>query len=66
MSLHVALVKVDEEKISAEKAKKFIASEKNGAESIFIGKVRNENPRTLETLGKFGNLVFLIVLFLRN
>ena len=43
MSLHTALVKIEEEKISSEKAKKFIVSEKNGAESIFIGKVRNEN-----------------------
>ena len=43
MSLHTALVKMEEEKISSEKAKKFIASEKNGAESVFIGKVRNEN-----------------------
>ena len=43
MSLHTALVAIKEEKISSEKAKKFIASEKNGAESIFIGKVRNEN-----------------------
>jgi len=43
MSIHVALVKIEEQKISSEKAKKFIASEKNGAESIFIGKVRNEN-----------------------
>ena len=43
MSLHAALVKIEEEKISSEKAKEFIASEKNGAESIFIGRVRNEN-----------------------
>ena len=43
MSLHTALLKIEEEKISSEKAKKFIASEKNGAESIFIGRVRNEN-----------------------
>ena len=43
MSLHTALIKIEEEKISSEKAKKFISSEKNGAESIFIGKVRNEN-----------------------
>ena len=43
MSLHTALVKIEEEKISSEKAKKFISSEKNGAESIFIGRVRNEN-----------------------
>ena len=43
MTLHIALVKTEEEKISSEKAKKFITSEKNGAESIFVGKVRNEN-----------------------
>jgi len=43
MTLHTALVKIEEEKISSDKAKKFIASEKNGAESIFVGKVRNEN-----------------------
>ena len=43
MTLHIALVTIDEEKISSEKAKKYIASEKNGAESIFAGKVRNEN-----------------------
>ena len=43
MSLHTGLVKIKEEKISSEKAKKFITSEKNGAESIFVGKVRNEN-----------------------
>ena len=43
MSLHTALVKIGEEKISSEKAKKFIASKENGAESIFVGKVRNEN-----------------------
>ena len=43
MTLHTALVEIKEEKISSEKAKKFIISEKNGAESIFIGRVRNEN-----------------------
>ena len=43
MSLHIALVKTEEEKISSAKAKRFITSEKNGAESIFIGRVRNEN-----------------------
>ena len=43
MSLHTALIQTDEKKISPEEAKKFIASEQNGAESIFIGKVRNEN-----------------------
>ena len=43
MSLHAALVKIGEEKISSEKAKKFISSKENGAESIFVGKVRNKN-----------------------
>ena len=43
MSLHTALVKTEEGKISSEKAKSFIISEKNGAESIFVGRVRNEN-----------------------
>ena len=43
MSLHTALVKIEEEKISSEKAKEFITSEKNGAETIFVGRVRNEN-----------------------
>ena len=43
MTLHTALVKTEEEGISSEKAKKFIFSEKNGAESIFVGRVRNEN-----------------------
>jgi len=43
MTLHTALIKTEEEKISSEKAKKFILSEKNGAESIFVGRVRNEN-----------------------
>ena len=43
MTLHTLLVDAKEEKISSEKAKKFILSEENGAESIFIGRVRNEN-----------------------
>ncbi len=43
MTLHTAIVKVEEEKIFSEKAKEFIISEKNGAESIFVGRVRNEN-----------------------
>ena len=43
MSLHTALVKIEEEKITSEKAKKFIISMNNGAETIFIGKVRNKN-----------------------
>ena len=43
MILHTALLKTDETKISSEKAKKFILSEKNGAETIFVGRVRNKN-----------------------
>ena len=42
MILHTAIVKA-EEKISSEKAKEFILSQKNGAESIFVGRVRDEN-----------------------
>ena len=43
MTLHTLLVDTKEGKISSEKAKKFVLSEANGAESIFIGRVRNEN-----------------------
>ena len=43
MNSHTAIIKVKEEKISSEKAKNFILSEENGAESIFVGRVRNEN-----------------------
>ena len=43
MSIHTALVKTEEQKISLEKAKKFIYSGDQGAESIFVGRVRNEN-----------------------
>ena len=45
MTLHTALVKTEEEKISSEKAKDFILSEKNGAEAIFVGRVRNQNSK---------------------
>ena len=45
MSFHTAIVNIQDEKISSEKAKTFIASKENGAESIFIGKVRNENDK---------------------
>ena len=41
MSIHTALVKTEEQKISLEKAKKFIYSDDQGAESIFVGRVRN-------------------------
>ena len=43
MTSHIALANIKKEKISSEKANKFILSEKNGAESIFIGRVRNKN-----------------------
>ncbi|RZO49704.1 MAG: molybdenum cofactor biosynthesis protein MoaE [Candidatus Pelagibacterales bacterium] len=43
MSLHTALVKIGEKKISSEKAKNFIFAEKNGAETIFVGRVRSNN-----------------------
>jgi len=43
MTLHTAIVKTKKEKISSKEAKKFILSEQNGAESIFVGRVRNEN-----------------------
>ena len=43
MSIHSALVKTEEQKISIEKAKNFISSRDYGAESIFIGRVRNAN-----------------------
>ena len=43
MSYHTAIVNVEDEKISSEKARKFVTSDKNGAESVFIGRVRNEN-----------------------
>ena len=41
MSIHIAINKT--KKISLKKAKEFIFFKKHGAESIFIGKVRNEN-----------------------
>ena len=43
MDLHTTLVNTEKKKISSGEAKKFIFSEQNGAESIFIGRVRNEN-----------------------
>ena len=41
--MHLAIAETQKEKISLEKAKEFIFSQKNGAEAIFIGRVRNEN-----------------------
>jgi molybdopterin synthase catalytic subunit len=45
MTLHIALVNTEDKKISSEKANGFIHSEKNGAESIFVGRARNENNK---------------------
>ena len=43
MDIHTALVKMEERKISTEKAGDFIYSDLHGAQSIFVGRVRNEN-----------------------
>ena len=44
MSIHTALVKIEEEKISSEKAKTiYCYLKKMELRSIFIGRVRNEN-----------------------
>ena len=43
MNIHTAVVDTKDQKILKEKAIKFIYSESNGAETIFIGRVRNEN-----------------------
>jgi len=43
MSIHTALVKIEEKKISTEQASNFIYSDLYGAQSIFVGRVRNEN-----------------------
>jgi len=43
MNIHTAVVNTKDQKILKEKAIKFISSESNGAETIFVGRVRNEN-----------------------
>ncbi len=43
MNIHTAVVNTKDQKILKEKAIKFIYSDSNGAETIFIGRVRNEN-----------------------
>ena len=43
MSIHTALVKTEEQKISIEKAKDFISSGDYGAESNFNGRLTNKN-----------------------
>ena len=43
MDIHTALVKMEERKTSTERAGDFIYSDLHGAQSIFVGRVRNEN-----------------------
>ena len=43
MNIHTAVVNTQDQKILKEKAVKFISADSNGAESVFIGRVRNEN-----------------------
>ena len=43
MKIHTSLLDSKRKKISLKKAKNFIYSKSNGAESIFVGRVRNNN-----------------------
>ena len=43
MNIHAAVVNTKDQKILKEKAVKFISAASNGAETIFVGRVRNEN-----------------------
>ena len=43
MKIHTSLLDSKKKKISLKKAKNFIYSKSNGAESIFVGRVRNNN-----------------------
>ena len=43
MNIHTAVGNTKDQKILKDKATKFIFSDSNGAESVFIGRVRNEN-----------------------
>ena len=43
MNIHTAVVNNKDQKILKEKAVKFISADSNGAETVFIGRVRNEN-----------------------
>ena len=45
MKIHISLLDSKKKKISLKKAKNFIYSKSNGAESIFIGRVRNNNDK---------------------
>ena len=43
MNIHTAVVNTKDQKILKENAVKFISADSNGAETVFIGRVRNEN-----------------------
>ena len=43
MNIHTAVVNSKNKKILKENAVKFISADSNGAETVFIGRVRNEN-----------------------
>ena len=43
MIIHTAVVNTKDQKILKENAIKFISADSNGAETVFIGRVRNEN-----------------------
>ena len=43
MNIHTAVVNTQDQKILKENAVKFISADSNGAETVFIGRVRNEN-----------------------
>ena len=43
MNIHTAVVNTKNKKILKENAVKFISADSNGAETVFIGRVRNEN-----------------------
>jgi len=43
MNIHTAVVNTKNKKILKDNAVKFISADSNGAETVFIGRVRNEN-----------------------
>ena len=43
MNIHARIIKTSSQKISINKAMKFVCSDNSGAEAIFIGRVRNIN-----------------------
>ena len=50
MKIHTSLLDTKKKKISLKKAKNFIYSKSNGAESIFVGRVRNNNKGKREKI----------------